>query len=105
MEFLAFVLLFSFVIIHISLLPFCLLMLSCVYVITTQALADENEFLRATALKAGQKLIHTFSDKSIEHLLPQLEEGILDENWRIRLDDDDSHPVLLLERSTVFASV
>merc|ERR1739838_26330 len=50
-----------------------------------KALADENEFLRATALKAGQKLIHTFSDKSIEHLLPQLEEGILDENWRIRL--------------------
>ena len=47
-------------------------------------LADENEYLRDTALKAGKKIIQLFADTAIEILLPELEQGLLDENWRIR---------------------
>ena len=39
---------------------------------------------RDTALKAGKKIIHLFADTAIALLLPELEQGLLDENWRIR---------------------
>ena len=47
-------------------------------------LADENEYLRDTALKAGKKIIQLFADTAIALFLPELEQGLLDENWRIR---------------------
>lgn len=47
-------------------------------------LADENEYLRDTALKAGKKIIQLFADTAIALLLPELEQGLLHENWRIR---------------------
>ena len=47
-------------------------------------LADEQEYLRDTALKAGKKIIQLFADSAIKLLLPELESGLLDENWRIR---------------------
>ncbi|KAL1227572.1 Stalled ribosome sensor GCN1 [Trichinella spiralis] len=59
--------------------------LDTVISIILQALADESEFLRESALRAGKRIVHLYSETATTKLLPSLEEGIYDSNWRIRL--------------------
>ncbi|KAK3760896.1 hypothetical protein RRG08_042111 [Elysia crispata] len=49
-----------------------------------QGLSDENEFVRDTALRAGKRIINQYAETAVELLLPELEKGLFDDNWRIR---------------------
>ncbi|KAJ3329947.1 translational activator of GCN4 [Blyttiomyces sp. JEL0837] len=49
-----------------------------------RGLADETETVRETALKAGRVIVRNYATTAVEILLPELEEGLFDENWRIR---------------------
>ncbi|KAH6652528.1 armadillo-type protein [Truncatella angustata] len=48
-------------------------------------LADDVESIRETALRAGRLLVKNFSARAIDLLLPELERGLADDSYRIRL--------------------
>lgn len=48
-------------------------------------LADDVESIRETSLRAGRLLVKNFATKAIDLLLPELERGLADNNYRIRL--------------------
>ncbi len=48
-------------------------------------LADEIESIRETSLRAGRLLVKNFSARAIDLLLPELERGLADDSYRIRL--------------------
>ncbi|QLL32732.1 hypothetical protein HG536_0D02540 [Torulaspora globosa] len=48
-------------------------------------LADADENIRDSALKAGKLIVKNYATKAIDLLLPELERGMFDENERIRL--------------------
>ncbi|KAK5138011.1 hypothetical protein LTR08_005808 [Meristemomyces frigidus] len=48
-------------------------------------LADDVESIRETALRAGRLLVKNFAAKSVDLLLPELERGLADDSYRIRL--------------------
>ncbi|KAK6851708.1 hypothetical protein PG995_011833 [Apiospora arundinis] len=48
-------------------------------------LADDVESIRETALRAGRLLVKNFATRAVDLLLPELERGLADDNYRIRL--------------------
>ncbi|KAL5335026.1 armadillo-type protein [Aspergillus crustosus] len=48
-------------------------------------LADDVDTIRETSLRAGRLLVKNFSSKAIDLLLPELERGLADDSYRIRL--------------------
>ncbi|EME42185.1 hypothetical protein DOTSEDRAFT_73115 [Dothistroma septosporum NZE10] len=48
-------------------------------------LADDVESIRETALRAGRLLVKNFAARSVDLLLPELERGLADDSYRIRL--------------------
>ena len=64
--------------------------------LVVQGLADENEFVRDTALRAGQGVVNRYADTALQLFLPELLEGFTDANWRIRLANQILPPIPLL---------
>lgn len=48
-------------------------------------LSDSEESVRETAMRAGRMVITNYSTKAIDLLLPELEQGLFDPGWRIRV--------------------
>jgi hypothetical protein len=48
-------------------------------------LADDVDSIRETALRAGRLLVKNFANRAIDLLLPELERGLADDSYRIRL--------------------
>ncbi|EXJ86414.1 hypothetical protein A1O3_03365 [Capronia epimyces CBS 606.96] len=48
-------------------------------------LADDVEVIRETSLRAGRLLVKNFASKAIDLLLPELQRGLADDSYRIRL--------------------
>ena len=48
-------------------------------------LADDIESIRETSLRAGRLLVKNFSTRAIDLLLPELDRGLADDRYRIRL--------------------
>ncbi|KAJ3208838.1 translational activator of GCN4 [Dinochytrium kinnereticum] len=49
-----------------------------------RGLADETDTVRETSLKAGRVIVKNYATTAVDLLLPELEIGLFDENWRIR---------------------
>ena len=48
-------------------------------------LADDVDSIRETALRAGRLLVKNFATRAVDLLLPELERGLSDDSYRIRL--------------------
>lgn len=48
-------------------------------------LSDTEEYVREAAMRAGRMVIANYSSKAIDLLLPELENGMIDSGWRIRV--------------------
>jgi hypothetical protein len=50
-----------------------------------KGLSDTEEYVRDAAMRAGRMIITNYSGKAIDLLLPELERGMFDPGWRIRV--------------------
>jgi len=67
-------------------------------------LADDVESIRETALRAGRLLVKNFAVRAVDLLLPELERGLADDNYRIRLSSVELVGDLLFNLAGVKAS-
>ena len=49
-----------------------------------EGLADEHDAVRDAALRVGQVIVRNYAKSAVNLLLPELEKGLFNENWRIR---------------------
>ncbi|KKK21120.1 translational activator GCN1 [Aspergillus rambellii] len=68
-------------------------------------LADDVESIRETSLRAGRLLVKNFSSKAIDLLLPELERGLADDSYRIRLSSVELVGDLLFSLTGITAKV
>jgi hypothetical protein len=54
-------------------------------------LSDTEEYVREAAMRAGRMVVTNYSSKAIDLLLPELENGIFEPNWRIRVGAKFAH--------------
>ncbi|KAJ8518630.1 hypothetical protein ONZ45_g4322 [Pleurotus djamor] len=47
-------------------------------------IADTEDYVREAAMRAGRMVVTNYSNKAIDLLLPELEQGMFDPGWRIR---------------------
>lgn len=50
-----------------------------------KGLSDTEDYVREAAMRAGRMIITNYSSKAIDLLLPELERGMFDPSWRIRV--------------------
>lgn len=48
-------------------------------------LSDTEEYVREAAMRAGRMIVTNYSSRAIDLLLPELERGMFDPGWRIRV--------------------
>ena len=48
-------------------------------------LSDSEDYVRDAAMRAGRMIVTNYSTKAIDLLLPELERGMFDSGWRIRV--------------------
>jgi len=68
-------------------------------------LADDVESIRETALRAGRLLVKNFAARAVDLLLPELEKGLADDSWRIRLSSVELVGDLLFNLSGITANM
>lgn len=68
-------------------------------------LADDIESIRETALRAGRLLVKNFAVKAVDLLLPELERGLADDSYRIRLSSVELVGDLLFNLTGIRANV
>lgn len=62
-----------------------------------QGLADTDEEIRDTALRAGRLIVKNYAWKAVDLLLPELEHGLQDSSYRIRLSSAELTGDLLFQ--------
>ncbi|KAG9814306.1 ARM repeat-containing protein, partial [Aureobasidium melanogenum] len=67
-------------------------------------LADDVDTIRETALRAGRLLVKNFATRAIDLLLPELERGLADDSYRIRLSSVELVGDLLFNLSGISGS-
>lgn len=67
-------------------------------------LADTTEGVRDTSLKAGRLLVKNYSTKAVDLLLPELETGLSNANYRIRLSSVELTGDLLYQVTGITSS-
>ncbi|KAK4154050.1 hypothetical protein C8A00DRAFT_33156 [Chaetomidium leptoderma] len=68
-------------------------------------LADDVETIRETALRAGRLLVKNFAVRAVDLLLPELERGMADDSYRIRLSSVELVGDLLFNLAGIKANV